>query len=113
MLAQVIFSNRAMVYIKLRQPELAMADCAKSLQHGYTSKAAYRHGVAALALGLHADALRSFEAVLQRDPQNREARSKAKECRQMLREEEGGELDVEGGQQGGEDKQPVDEDAML
>ena len=94
---QVIFSNRAAAYLKLEQPQLAMVDCGKSLQITWTPKAAYRHGLAAMQLGQHAEALQSFEMLVQREPRNREAREKASECEEVLRLEHGDE-DAAGGE---------------
>jgi tetratricopeptide (TPR) repeat protein len=93
MRVQVTFNNRAMVYLKLQQPQLAITDCTQSLQIGWSAKAAYRHGTAAIALGLYRDALRSFQSVLMRDPRNREALSKVQECEEALQRSHGGDGD--------------------
>jgi tetratricopeptide (TPR) repeat protein len=81
---QTLYNNRAMAYLKLSQPELAMADCVRSLNLVWSSKAAYRHGVAAMALGMHDKALKSFQTILLRDPKNREAQDKITECQELL-----------------------------
>jgi serine/threonine-protein phosphatase 5 len=94
-----------MAYLKLNQPELAMADCVRSLNVSWSSKAAYRHGVAAMALGMHARALKSFQAVLSREPKNREAKDKAAECQELLGPSEDG--------SNAEQELPANEEFML
>ena len=102
--AQVLYSNRAMAYLKLDQPELAMNDCVRSLKLAWSSKAAYRHGIAAQTLGMHDKALQSFQAVLAHEPKNKAAQDKVEECEELLRDG----WAVEEGEAG-----PAEEEAML
>lgn len=94
-----------MAYLKLDQPELAAADCLRSLKLAWSSKAAYRHGVAAMALGRHDKALESFQAVLAHEPKNKAAQDKVEECEELLG-------DGVGGEEGAEEV-AADEEAML
>ena len=58
---QVLYSNRALAYLRLDQPELALQDCQQALHLGWNAKAAYRHGQAAIALGHYREASQSFQ----------------------------------------------------
>ena len=105
---QTLYNNRALAYLRLEQPKLAIADCAKALEAGWNSKAAYRHGLAAMDLGEIKLALQSFQAVVQREPSNRQARAKMKECQERLQDEEEETTDSEMLRNG-----EADEEAML
>ena len=83
----IIYSNRAMVYIKMESYGLAIADAeeAIAIDPAYI-KAYYRRGSANYALGKYKIAQRDFREVCKRKPQDKDARAKLKECEKQVKE---------------------------
>jgi len=71
-----VWANRAMCWLKLAQPDKALADCDRclSIDASYT-KAHFRRGVALLEKGDYINACKSFRRTLELDPKNAQAKS--------------------------------------
>ncbi|GMH50657.1 hypothetical protein TrRE_jg2372 [Triparma retinervis] len=83
----VLFSNRAMSYIKMEQYGQAIldADCSIKIDPQYV-KAYYRRGSANFALGKNKAAKKDFKKVCQMKPKDRDARAKLAACTKAVNE---------------------------
>ncbi|GMI48788.1 hypothetical protein TrCOL_g10809 [Triparma columacea] len=83
----VLFSNRAMAYIKMEQYGQAIldADCAIKIDPQYV-KAYYRRGSANFALGKNKAAKKDFKKVCQMKPKDKDARAKLAACTKAVNE---------------------------
>mmetsp|Transcript_23178 Transcript_23178/g.72393 ORF Transcript_23178/g.72393 Transcript_23178/m.72393 type:complete len:216 (-) Transcript_23178:96-743(-) len=72
----VLYNNRAMSLLKLERFTEAEADCSKALELGspHNPKALLRRGAARVALERPQEGLADFQAVLAREPANKEAK---------------------------------------
>lgn len=74
----ILYSNRAQCFLHLEDYERALKDTTSGLNLAQEGKIAvklyYRQGVALVGLLRHQDAEKSFQNVLQLDPQNKEAK---------------------------------------
>jgi len=69
----VVFSNRAMAYLKLREFLKAEADCSEALKlNDKHVKSLVRRGTARRRLERHRESLRDFEAAAEIEPENKE-----------------------------------------
>ncbi|KRX57973.1 RNA polymerase II-associated protein 3 [Trichinella sp. T9] len=76
----VVYCNRAMAYLKLKNYAEAYADCSKALTFDSTYvKALYRRGMASKGLNNFDDALEDFQHVLTLDPNNDIAKKELEE----------------------------------
>ena len=85
--SSILYSNRAMAYIKLEQYGQAIldADASIALDSSYV-KAYYRRGSASYALGKLKQAKKDFKAVAKLKPKDRDARAKLSACEKALKE---------------------------
>ncbi|KAL1241983.1 RNA polymerase II-associated protein, partial [Trichinella spiralis] len=76
----VVYCNRAMAYLKLKNYAEAYADCSKALTFDSTYvKALYRRGMASKGLNNFDDAVEDFQHVLTLDPNNDIAKKELEE----------------------------------
>ncbi|XP_078138281.1 RNA polymerase II-associated protein 3 isoform X2 [Centroberyx gerrardi] len=96
----VLPTNRAACFFRLKKFAVAESDCslALALDRSYL-KAFARRGASRLALQRQQAALEDYEAVLQLDPENQEARSEVQKIKEALE------------RQGGAGVRPVEEEA--
>lgn len=71
-----VWANRAMCWLKLANPDRALADADKCIEidPDYT-KAHFRRGVALMTLERYVDACHAFRKTLDLDPKNNQAKS--------------------------------------
>ena len=71
-----VWANRAMCWLKLAQPDKALADCDRciALDADFT-KAHFRRGVALLEKAQYIEACKAFRRTLELDPKNAQAKS--------------------------------------
>lgn len=85
--SHVLYSNRAMAHIKAESYGLAIADAERAIRLDPTYiKAYYRRGSANFALGKYRLALRDFKAVCKLRPNDRDARTKLRECEKAAKQ---------------------------
>lgn len=80
----LFFSNRALVYLKLRRYEEAVTDCTASLFRGPSIKAFARRAAALDALGLHHGAMLDHRQALSFEPKNPDCVLAYKACLEAL-----------------------------
>ena len=84
----ILYSNRALVYIKIENYGLALADADAAIQvDPRYAKAFYRRASANLALGHTKLARKDFKSVCKLKPKDRDARNKLADCEKAIREE--------------------------
>lgn len=82
---QVYFANRAFCHIKMENYGSALADATKAIEAQKDfPKGWYRRGSANLALGRTKDAYRDFAQLVKLLPNDADARTKLKECKQQV-----------------------------
>ncbi|ETV99300.1 hypothetical protein H310_08032 [Aphanomyces invadans] len=83
----IYYSNRAAAHIKMESYGLALEDASEAIKIDPSYiKAYYRRASANLPLGHLKDALRDYRTVVKMKPSSAEAKSKMKQCEQLIRQ---------------------------
>jgi len=85
--APVLYSNRSLAHLRSESPGLALADAAKAIQLDPAFlKAYYRRASAHMQMGKFKAALKDYEAVAKRKPNDPDVKTKLKNCKQVIQQ---------------------------